>query len=275
MSSGAEPSPPDPRRAIKRDDGFVATFVSAPLANLLLRRIAGSSVTPNQVTMLSVAVTLLAAAAFAAGDRASLVAGAILLQLAFVLDCLDGQLARHREQTSELGAWLDLMTDRLGDVVVLGALALGCARRSGDLAPVVWGNLAILVVFYRHFDGLVLGQVLKDFAHRPGWATAERRDEDKVRWIEESRARRAGTWGAGARLLDRLAPNATGERRPALYWMKRALLLDGGERYLLVGVLAAAGRPEWALVAIVAWGGVVYPLVTWRRWTLFASGTGR
>ena len=40
------------------------------------------------------------------------VAGAVLLQAAFTLDCVDGQLARYTRTFSKLGAWLDSIFDR-------------------------------------------------------------------------------------------------------------------------------------------------------------------
>ena len=47
-----------------------------------------------------------------------MVAGAVLLQLAFTFDCVDGQLARYTRQFSKLGAWLDSIFDRTKEYVV-------------------------------------------------------------------------------------------------------------------------------------------------------------
>jgi len=263
--------PRDPRSAIKQDDGFVATFVSAPIANWILRKIERSRVTPNQVTLASVASAVAAAAAFASGAWPLLVVGAILLQLSFVLDCLDGQLARHRGAASRFGAWLDLMTDSLEDVVLVGAVAVGCARRSGDALPYLWSYAALLVLFYRRFDGLILERVLGD-DYRSVFAPGNRAidDEGKVRTIGELRARKRSSWGVVATALDRLAPRATERPHPLVLWSKRALLFREGERYLAISVLAALGHPEWIFPTIVVAGGILYPLTTLRRWQLFA-----
>ena len=58
-------------------------------------------------------VGLAAAALFAVGEPVALVAGALLLQLSLVLDCVDGDVARYTRRFSPLGAWLDASTDRL------------------------------------------------------------------------------------------------------------------------------------------------------------------
>ena len=129
------PAGPDPRRAIKQDDGFVtATFLAAPIANWMLRKVAGSPITPNQVTALSALAAAAAAAAFASGAWPLLALGGVVLQLSFVLDCLDGQLARHRGTASAFGGWLDFMTDSLQDVVLVAGIAVGCAARGGGPA---------------------------------------------------------------------------------------------------------------------------------------------
>ena len=277
MTSQGQRTPPpegqgrDPRDAIKKDDGFVASFFSAPVANALLRRLEGVDVTPNQVTIVSAVVSVAAAAAIIApGFRLT---GAVLLQLAFVLDCLDGQLARHRRLGSSFGAWLDQLTDRLRDVLLFGAIALGVIADGG--APVsafMWSYAALFVVFYRHVDAMLLVRYLGsdyDDLHRE--PVRARDVSDKVRVIDEARRRRSGAWGSFAQTLDRLAPKGTHEQRPALYWLKRAAMFDGGERYAAISLLAAVGRLEWIFPLIVVWGGLVYPLITVRRWSLFGG----
>ncbi len=262
----------DPREAMKTDDGFVAVFFSARIANWLLSRIGDRPITPNQVTALAVLTKLLAAALYATGRWPALFLGAVLVQGSFVLDCLDGQLARHRGQTSGFGEWLDFMSDCLGDLVLIAGIAVGCALRSGSLEPFLWSYAALLVLFYRHFDWLLLVRVLgggyQDLHHTPTRAIDE---DEKARVIDEARARRMAQWGMFARFLDRLAPKGTAERRSVVFWLKRALLFGNGERYVLISLLGAIGRPEWIFPVLVAWGGVVYPLISVRRWLLFGG----
>jgi phosphatidylglycerophosphate synthase len=214
---------------------------------------------------------VLAAGAFASGFWPLLVVGAVLLQLSFVLDCLDGQLARHRGASSRFGAWLDYMTDSLEDVVLVAGIAIGCALRSGDAVPYLWSYAALLVLFYRRFDGLVLERVLGE-DYRSVFAPGNRAiaDEGKARVIAALRARKRSTWSPLATVLDRLAPRATESPHPVILWTKRALLFREGERYLAMSILAAIGRPEWIFPTIVVAGAVLYPLTTLRRWQLFA-----
>lgn len=119
--------------AVKANDGFFTTFFVSPYSRYIARWSARVGLTPNIVTTMSMLVGILAALAFAVGNRAGLVAGALLLQAAFTLDCVDGQLARYSRQFSKLGAWLDSVFDRGKEYVVYAGLAFGAARSGEQL----------------------------------------------------------------------------------------------------------------------------------------------
>ena len=110
---------------MKSTDGFFTTFLVSPYSKYIARWAARRGWTPNFVTCLSMLVGVLAAVAFATGDRWGLVLGAVLLQAAFTLDCVDGQLARYTRTFTPLGAWLDSIFDRGKEYVVYAGLAFG------------------------------------------------------------------------------------------------------------------------------------------------------
>jgi phosphatidylglycerophosphate synthase len=118
--------------AVKASDGFFTTFFVSPYSRYIARWAARRGLTPNQVTTASMAIGVLAAAAFATGSRPGLVAGAVLLQAAFTADCVDGQLARYTRTFSKFGAWLDSIFDRAKEYVVFAGLAIGASRGFGD-----------------------------------------------------------------------------------------------------------------------------------------------
>lgn len=262
----------DLRHAIKGDDAWFATFVAAPIANRILGRIEHTRVTPNQLTLASMAAAAFAAASFALASYPALLVGALAIQISFVLDCLDGQLARHREQTSAFGAWLDLMGDYLQDVLLVAGIAWGVASREGNASAFLWGYATIFVVYYRHFDSVLLARTLGEgYVMLLRSPTRRRDDEAKVEAVERARVQAQRRWGAFERFLDRLAPKGTHEPRRLVFWTKRALLLSGGERYAVVSALAVANHPEWILPVIAVWGALVYPLISIRRWSLFGK----
>ena len=100
--------------AIKKKDGWWASLFSGPIANILLYFISDIKwITPNCVTTSSLFTCIIASAFISVGIPGFLIIGAVLVQLVFILDCLDGQLARYREQSSNFGAWYDRVTDRI------------------------------------------------------------------------------------------------------------------------------------------------------------------
>jgi phosphatidylglycerophosphate synthase len=76
---------------------------------------------PNALTALGTAISLGAAAAFAAGELRT---GALLTALGGVFDLTDGVVARAQGRATRFGAFLDSSLDRLVDVALLFGLAL-------------------------------------------------------------------------------------------------------------------------------------------------------
>jgi phosphatidylglycerophosphate synthase len=114
--------------AVKATDGFFTTFFVSPYSRYIARFCARRGWTPNQMTTVSMLIGIVAAAVFATGSRAGMIAGAVLLQAAFTVDCVDGQLARYTRTFSKLGAWLDSVFDRGKEYVVYAGLAIGSLR---------------------------------------------------------------------------------------------------------------------------------------------------
>ena len=79
-------------------DGFYSTFVLRRLSRRLSLVGIRRGWSPNAVTAASLVIALLAAAAFCFGTEAGLVVGALLLQVAIVVDCVDGEVARATGQ---------------------------------------------------------------------------------------------------------------------------------------------------------------------------------
>lgn len=99
------------------------------LITLLLGRMA---ITPNMVTvaglMLYAPIALLVASLKSPVGAWPAVVVLLGWQLAFTLDCADGQLARVRGGGTPFGAWLDQILDFLGHVSVITSLVIFLSR---------------------------------------------------------------------------------------------------------------------------------------------------
>jgi phosphatidylglycerophosphate synthase len=110
--------------------------LSRPITRLAVAR----GVTPNQVTLASLAAGAAAVFCLAQGTPVLSLAGLALYLLAVVLDHADGEVARLTLTESRLGEWLDIAVDTAvhsGIVIVLGAIAQRLAGQGGLLLGVV------------------------------------------------------------------------------------------------------------------------------------------
>jgi len=87
----------------KQRDHFWTEWVSRPPAAFIVWGLARLPVTPNQVTFFALAVFATAAVMLiTVPSHAGFLWAALTVQIAFIFDCVDGQLARHKNMTSPL-----------------------------------------------------------------------------------------------------------------------------------------------------------------------------
>lgn len=149
------------RMTQKKRDAWWTVLLVDPVATPLVRVTAKwTRITPNQITWGALVLGLGAAACFAMGDWQWLILGAVIYHLSFILDCMDGKVARLTGQGSVFGAWLDYIFDRVRVAACAVALMGGQYHRTGDIWY-VW--LAVAVVF---LDGLRYLNALEIFKTR-------------------------------------------------------------------------------------------------------------
>lgn len=142
-------------RTYKARDAWWTVFLVDPLAGRLVRFTANrTSLTPNGLSCGALALGLGAAWCFWAAGWEWLVAGAVLYHLSFVLDCMDGKIARLKGTGTVFGSWLDYVFDRVR--VLICALALTGGRFEATGRP-VYLALGVAIVFLdmlRYLDAL-------------------------------------------------------------------------------------------------------------------------
>jgi phosphatidylglycerophosphate synthase len=117
-------------------DGLVDRYFNRPAGRILSRLLVHTAVTPNQISVFATIIGLISAALFATGTAATALAGALVLQLSAIVDCIDGDLARALYKQSPFGKWLDIGGDQVVHVAVFLGLGVGLWR-AGSAAPVV------------------------------------------------------------------------------------------------------------------------------------------
>jgi len=202
------------RMANRANDGFFSVFVLRKFSKLFTWTAVRLRVTPNQITLISFAIGLLSAYEFSRGDFWSIFAGALLLQLSIIVDCVDGELARYTRKFSALGAWLDAITDRIKEYLVFFGLAYGAARDGRDL----WIPAMAMMVFQavRH---------LSDY----NFARINKVRSTDLPIIDFKLAN------------DGFVPIKLPKDSRLQYWVKKVLQFPIGERWLVISASAVIG----------------------------------
>ena len=120
------------RETRKTHDQLFNVYVMRPVAAVLVAAVARTGVTPNQVTLVNLAV-------FAAGAATLVgfpswwggIVSVAVIELSYCLDCADGMLARYKHLASKAGHLFDFFTDELKAVLLVGALAVRAWRAGG------------------------------------------------------------------------------------------------------------------------------------------------
>jgi len=233
--------------ANRANDGFYSVFFLRKISKLFTWLAVRLKMTPNQVTLISFAIGLLSAYEFSKGNFWAIFAGAVLLQLSIIIDCVDGELARYTRQFSQLGAWLDAITDRIKEYLVFFALAYGAAQNGRDLWIPAMGMM--LFQTFRHLSDYNFARINKirsshleplDFnLKNDGFVSVEREKKTRLE-----------------------------------YWSKKALQFPIGERWLVISASSVIGgaaftftiMPILSLISIaLVFRGRFIKTITWPK----------
>jgi len=119
------------RSLIKDEEGFVSKHFDRTISLAVTRRLAGTRITPNQMTLIAVGIGVLGAPFFLSMRPSVQVWGGILFLLHSIVDGCDGELARLKFQESRYGGVLDFWGDNVVHVAIFACMALGLSFRTG------------------------------------------------------------------------------------------------------------------------------------------------
>jgi phosphatidylglycerophosphate synthase len=150
----------------KPQDIFWNVYIARPIAAAWLVLLRRTPITPNQLTFLGLACFFGTAAilVFVPG-WSGMLWGALALEISYILDCSDGQLARLKNMTSKAGAFLDFLIDEIKALVLVGACSLRLWRTYDDERALLLGLLGLFLVS--------MGTSLTTFVRRPEYAGEE------------------------------------------------------------------------------------------------------
>jgi 1L-myo-inositol 1-phosphate cytidylyltransferase / CDP-L-myo-inositol myo-inositolphosphotransferase len=129
---------------VKDTDGFMARHVERPISLQISRCLAGTAITPNQMSLISIAVGICGGPFFLSPRPLMQTIGALLFLAHSILDGCDGELARLKFQQSRFGGVLDFWGDNVVHIVIFGCMAVGWSLSAGAIWPLALGAAAIL-----------------------------------------------------------------------------------------------------------------------------------
>ncbi|MBS0150000.1 MAG: CDP-alcohol phosphatidyltransferase family protein [Nitrospira sp.] len=129
-------------------EGFVDRYFNRKVSRGFTRLFLELGLSPNSITVLAGLIGLVAAAGFGLGTYSAAIVAALLFQLAAVIDCCDGEVARLTFTESPFGAWLDIAMDNLVHMAIFAGIAVGLYTaqigQEDDWVPLALGGAAVL-----------------------------------------------------------------------------------------------------------------------------------
>lgn len=135
------------------------------IANKLIPLVAQFDlITPNILTLTSSLVHLIGSCLLFLNLPFHLYLAALFLPLSYILDCMDGQLARTKHLSSELGNYLDKTLDVLKIYIIHICLSIAVYQESGNVLWIFAGFTSCFFFLFRYYIKLetVNAEVSKD-----------------------------------------------------------------------------------------------------------------
>jgi CDP-L-myo-inositol myo-inositolphosphotransferase len=154
------------RNLNKQHDGIIARYCNRPISIWISKKLAVTSITPNQISIFAFSVACIASFLFAMGSYIPLIIGGILAQISSIIDGCDGEVARMKYKDSSYGGWFDAVLDRYADGFLLFGLTWHLFANGGGNLYLIIGFLAITGSFMLSYtadkyDNLMKGHINK------------------------------------------------------------------------------------------------------------------
>jgi phosphatidylglycerophosphate synthase len=120
-------------------EGPVSRYVNRRFSVPIASALAGTPLTPNNVSVIALLIAFGALALLAAGRN---IEAGVLIQVSSIVDGVDGDLARAKDMASKFGGLFDAALDRLADAAIAGGMAWWALEREDWRQPLLVGLIA-------------------------------------------------------------------------------------------------------------------------------------
>ena len=149
------------RRVSERHERWLfSTYINRPVSNLITYLILDTPITPNQVSLSTIPIALLASLSYLLGRP---ILGGLLFHLSSILDGVDGEIARARGVSSPLGRIIDSLCDRVVEASICLAIGYASSLRYSSPIGFLYASLGLIGFFIDPY----LAEVVKARIGRP------------------------------------------------------------------------------------------------------------
>jgi len=174
-------------------------------------------ITPNLITIISFIIYTFACLSLFLEFPFHLLISALLLPIAYIGDCLDGQLARTKKNFSELGNYLDKVLDMLKIYIITGSLSYAVFLQSHNILHIYLGLTACFFFNFRYY--IKLETIFAAISRDP-------------EYLQKSKAKRESLYEDLNEIYSNLKKTPLG--RLKLFWLKNRTLFFVDEAEFVV-----------------------------------------
>lgn len=138
---------------------LVSKYVNRPFSNVITYFLLDTGVTPNQVSGFTLFLGSLAGLFYFTGN---FIAGGIFVQLASIVDGVDGEIARVKNMSSSIGGIIDSLSDRCVEILVFTGIAYGAWRITASPLPWLFSITGLAGLWGYYYIGELTTARMKD-----------------------------------------------------------------------------------------------------------------
>ena len=135
----------------ERDKPVISHSDSPIIDRYIIRKISGfitwllvkTPVTPNQVTIISLILGIASAAFFSHGAHTYTIIAGLFYFISTVFDQCDGEVARHKQMTSDFGKTFDIIVDSIVNATITIGITIAIYKTNGSGLSILAGLLAM------------------------------------------------------------------------------------------------------------------------------------
>ena len=125
------------------DSPIIDRYIIRKISGFITGLLVNTPVTPNQVTIISLILGIASAAFFSHGAHTYTIIAGLFYFISTVFDQCDGEVARHKQMTSDFGKTFDIIVDSIVNATITIGITIAIYKTNGSGLSIMAGLLAM------------------------------------------------------------------------------------------------------------------------------------